>query len=241
MLVACKKWEHVLSGKLVLVRSDNKTAIHYVNYGACRIPSLTRLGLRIKDWELQSKATLVAVHITGTANVVADGLSRFMWDRARRDPWKDRELRPRFWRQVVETVGRFDVDAMASDDGANAKCPRFFCPSRPPFEEDLSQGNWRWFPPPHMFAGAPSFLRSRWRENRNIRFAVLVPHDVTKPWYNKLACWSPVLRFQEGTKLFSTPPGHSAQAGPQRDGQINLPWLVYSSTPLVRPRGDVHP
>ena len=103
VLAACKKRENVLSGKLVLVRSDNKTAVHYVNYGAGRIPSLTRLGMRLKDWELQSKATLVAVHIAGAANVVADGLSRFMWGRVRRDPWEGRELRRKFWRQVVET------------------------------------------------------------------------------------------------------------------------------------------
>ena len=64
---------------------------------------------------------VVALHIAGRRNSVADALSRFT-NRARGlDPRPHRELRPKYRREVTERCGVIDVDMLARDDGSDAR------------------------------------------------------------------------------------------------------------------------
>ena len=88
-------WGQRVRGKLVLVRMDNTAAASYANYGAGRAPTLTSLARKIKGREVALGCTVVALHIAGRDNAVADALSRFSIRARGLDPYPDRDLR---WR-----------------------------------------------------------------------------------------------------------------------------------------------
>ena len=70
-------WGQYVAQKLVLVRMDNSAAASYANYGAGRASTLTTLARKIKGREVALGCTVVALHIAGKDNSVADALSRF--------------------------------------------------------------------------------------------------------------------------------------------------------------------
>ena len=74
---ALETWCQQVAQKLVLVRMDNAAAASYANYGAGRVSTLTELARRIKDREVVLGRTVVALHIAGSDNSLADALSRF--------------------------------------------------------------------------------------------------------------------------------------------------------------------
>ena len=121
-------WRQQVAQKLVLVRMDNTAAVSYANYGAGRVSTLTQLARRIKDREVILGCTVVALHIAGSDNSLADALSRFSIKVRGLDPYPERALRWRYRKEVALRCGNVDADMMASDDGRNAWVPVYRSP-----------------------------------------------------------------------------------------------------------------
>lgn len=69
-------FEHSLKGDIA-VMCDNTTAVAYVNkYGGCHSHDLDSLSKEIWHWCILRQINLLAMHIAGTDNVLADDLSR---------------------------------------------------------------------------------------------------------------------------------------------------------------------
>ncbi len=84
----------------VLVRTDNSTAVSYINKkGGTQSPSLCLLTWDIMMWCMQNGVTIKAVHIPGKRNGIADGLSRH---RIRHTEW---QLDPARVRPIFAVLG----------------------------------------------------------------------------------------------------------------------------------------
>ena len=77
VLLALKRFQHLVQGKVVLVSTDNTTVVAYINKeGGMRSGSLCALLWRLLCWCNLRQVVLKARHIPGRLNVIADKLSR---------------------------------------------------------------------------------------------------------------------------------------------------------------------
>ena len=77
VLLALKRFQHLVRGKVVLVATDNTTFVAYINKeGGMRSDSLCALLWRLLCWCNLRQVVLKARHIPGHLNVIADKLSR---------------------------------------------------------------------------------------------------------------------------------------------------------------------
>ena len=77
VLLTLKHFLPQLQGTPVDVISDNTTTVAYINkVGGTQSPSLRRLALDTWEWCRQHDIFLVASHLSGDRNVLADALSR---------------------------------------------------------------------------------------------------------------------------------------------------------------------
>ena len=65
------------TGQTVLVQTDNMTVLHYINkLGGTKSLSLCNLTIDLINWCTSHKIDLIAKHIPGVQNTLADMLSR---------------------------------------------------------------------------------------------------------------------------------------------------------------------
>ena len=77
VLLALKRFQHLVQGKVVLVATDNTTVVAYINKeGGMSSGSLCALLWRLLCWCNLRQVVLKARHIPGHLNVIADKLSR---------------------------------------------------------------------------------------------------------------------------------------------------------------------
>ena len=77
VLLALKRFQHLVQGKIVLVATDNTTVVAYINKeGGMRSGSLCALLWRLLCWCNLRQVVLKARHIPGRLNAIADKLSR---------------------------------------------------------------------------------------------------------------------------------------------------------------------
>ena len=77
VLLALKRFQHIVQGQIVLVATDNTTVVAYINKeGGMRSGSLCALLWRLLCWCNLRHVILKARHIPGCLNVIADKLSR---------------------------------------------------------------------------------------------------------------------------------------------------------------------
>ena len=77
VLLALKRFQHLVQGKVVLIATDNTTVVAYINKeGGMRSGSLCALLWRLLCWCSLNQIVLKARHIPGRLNVIADKLSR---------------------------------------------------------------------------------------------------------------------------------------------------------------------
>ena len=77
VLLALKRFQHLVQGKVVLIATDNTTVVVYINKeGGMRSGSLCALLWRLLCWCSLNQIVLKARHIPGRLNVIADKLSR---------------------------------------------------------------------------------------------------------------------------------------------------------------------
>ena len=121
----------------VLLQLDNATAVAYVNnMGGTVSSQLTELAKELWLWALNKGVHLLAQHIPGISNTVADAESRTRWDRS------DWMLCPRIFRTICRTLGPLEVDLFASR--LTHQLPRFFSWKPDPLAEavDAFQQDW---------------------------------------------------------------------------------------------------
>ena len=76
VLLALKRFQHLVQGKVVLIATDNTTLVAYINKeGGMRSGSLCALLWRLLCWCNLRQIVLKARHIPGRLNVIADKLS----------------------------------------------------------------------------------------------------------------------------------------------------------------------
>ena len=107
---------------------DSVTALTYINKrGGCHSLSLTQLAKKVWEWCMERRITLVAEHIPGKLNAVADSESRTI-----RDLW-DWKLNSVIISRIQQRFGPLQVDLFASR--ISAQLPRFFSWRSDPQEE----------------------------------------------------------------------------------------------------------
>jgi len=77
VVLAVTTWETMCQGKTVLIATDNRTVVAYLNHGGgTRSPGLNLVAVQFLTWCLSRNLVLRARHIPGQLNVLADELSR---------------------------------------------------------------------------------------------------------------------------------------------------------------------
>ena len=76
ILLALRHFADKITDALVFIHSDSATAVSYANHGAGSSPPLARIGREIKLLEISISCFVVATHVAGADNTVADSLSR---------------------------------------------------------------------------------------------------------------------------------------------------------------------
>jgi hypothetical protein len=109
--VNCKKW----SGKTVLIRSDNTTAISYMRKMGGPSQKLTQLATQMWEICLAERITPRFQHIAGKDNSAADTQSRRFTDRS---AWK---LNPELFKMINRKLGPLKLDLFASRETTQLK------------------------------------------------------------------------------------------------------------------------
>ena len=122
VLLALKRFQHLVQGKVVLVATDNTTIVAYINKeGGMRSGSLCALLWRLLCWCNLRQVVLKARHIPGRLNVIADKLSRH--GQVIQTEWS---LHPEVFNLLVQTWHRPQVDMFATK--YNCKLAQYVSP-----------------------------------------------------------------------------------------------------------------
>ena len=125
-----------------------------------------------------------------------------MWEEEELDEWEERRIREAMLDKVVGRTGRFQVDAMAHEDGRNSVAGRWYSKRNQPFEEEWKGEKVWWAPPRHMCRRVARFLRSKVREGTAGKPALLIPAAVWAQERGSWVGWELVWSFPRGTKLW---------------------------------------
>ncbi|XP_077388987.1 uncharacterized protein LOC144026275 [Festucalex cinctus] len=108
-----------LSGRHVLIRSDNTTTVFQINrQGGVRSAPLLETSQHLLRWAAPRLASLRATYLPGVRNQLADSLSR------RGPPPGEWRLHPEVVRMIWSSFGTEEVDLFASEDSTH--CPLWF-------------------------------------------------------------------------------------------------------------------
>ena len=103
----------------VFIQIDSVTAMTYINKkGGTHSRCLTQLAKRVWSWCMERGISLVAEHIPGKENRIADAESRLLKDR-----W-DWMLNPELFTRIQQRFGPLEIDLFASK--ASTQLPRYF-------------------------------------------------------------------------------------------------------------------
>ncbi|XP_021342872.1 uncharacterized protein LOC110443160 isoform X1 [Mizuhopecten yessoensis] len=88
IVLALELWGEQLQNKKVVFMSDNMAVVEVINKQSCREPTLMKLVRRLVVTALRYNIYFKSAHVPGKQNVIADSLSRFKFQEARRRaPW----------------------------------------------------------------------------------------------------------------------------------------------------------
>ncbi len=83
-MVAAFLWGNEWSSKCILVHCDNEAVVQCVNEGRSHSPALTPFLRRLKWISACDQFVIVAKHVAGSENQIADSLSRFLFQKFRK-------------------------------------------------------------------------------------------------------------------------------------------------------------
>ena len=164
----------------VLLRMDNTTAVAYVNkLGGTVSLRLNIIAKELWLWCMNRDITLVAEHLPGVLNTIADQESRVMRDQS------DWMLNPRIFNKIQQIWGPLEVDMFASRQTNQLK--RFFSWRPDPEAEALNAFNQNWSNlqargyanPPWNLVGK---VLNRIRQQQ-VTLVLVAPVWKSQPWY----------------------------------------------------------
>ena len=165
-----------------MIRSDNMTVVSYINYqGGTHSPSLCCLAIELWEWCLQRDIHLLASHIPGEDNLVADFLSR---GKFLPSEWT---LSPSIFQRICQVLNpQLEIDLFAST--LNFLLPKYCARSKDPQAWKVDALSFRWsglrlyaFPP---FFILPRALEKIARDGADV--ALVAPYWPQRPWFPKL-------------------------------------------------------
>ena len=178
-----------LTGRHVLVRSDNMATVSQVNHqGGTRSARLLRVSQSLLTWASPRLASLRAVYLPGAQNRAADFLSR------RKPPPGEWRLHPEVVESMWGLFGRAEVDLFASEESAH--CPLWFswAEASSPLGQDALAHDWPDRPlyayPPLPLV-LPTLQRVLLQGHRLLLVAPFWPGRLWYPLLLRLCCSSP--------------------------------------------------
>ena len=203
LVYSLKAFETELTGKCVLVQTDNTTVMTYVNREGGRSRLLSRTMEDLLKWCAERSISLRACHLPGKLNDRADAISRRTVDRS------ECSLHPRYVRQVEQHFGPLTCDLFAGRH--NSLCPRFFSPMKDfeaaatdAFRQDWSLETNPIANPP--FAVLPRVLQQT--ETQRARILLVAPVWGSTWWPLLMEmCSQPPLLLPQAADLFLLPDG----------------------------------
>jgi len=175
--------EEMLIGSAVEVLSDNSTTVAYINkQGGTRSATLCALALQFWQWCRERRIHVVATHIAGVNNVLADALSRGSTDHP--TEWT---LHKSVFHRIKQTWETPWIDMFASEK--NHLLPTFFSASLSPSTSGVNAMTQNWealigyaYPPIAMI---PSVL-SRLLRFPTARIYLVAPFWPSQTWFKNL-------------------------------------------------------
>jgi hypothetical protein len=174
-------FEEKIRGKMLRIQSDNRTVVAYINKeGGVRSPTLCAHALTLLAWCVARGITLVAVHVGGKTNVLADNLSRGI----SLDP-SECTLKRSVARRVIGLAGStLDLFATRSNAQCQSYCSRYM--DREAFAIDALSLDWTGlnayaFPPISLI---PLVLSKIARQRCKV--VLIAPHWPRQMWFHKL-------------------------------------------------------
>eukprot|EP00873_Tetraselmis_striata_P039280 jgi/Tetstr1/459544/TSEL_004909.t1 len=191
-----------LAGSSVLFRLDNTSSVGAVNKGASPHPDSLELLLWLLELLERYDIALIARHIPGRKNTLADSLSRL---RGAIDD-QDWRLLSDIFRALEAACGPFDVDACADPLGRNSFCPAFWSAIDSCLAHDWA-GRRVYCNPP--FAAMRDVLRHFWAcyatAPSTTAGTFVLPVWAAAPWWRLTGGAQVIAYFRRGHALFTSP------------------------------------
>ena len=180
VLLALKRFQHLVQGKVVLIATDNTTVVAYINKeGGMRSGSLCALLWRLLCWCNLRQTVLKARHIPGRLNVIADKLSR--QGQVIQTEWS---LHQEIFDTLCRTWHYPQVDMFATR--YNCKLVRFVSPIPDPKAWSVDALTLSWenldmylFPPVSLMGKVVNKLSDHWYH----RAILIAPGWPNMPWF----------------------------------------------------------
>lgn len=207
----------------VLGVSDNSSTVAYTNKGHGRSDSLMDLVREIRTTQIRIRCEVVAVHLPGKANGLADGLSR-----AGTDLYYQRALLNSHLK-AIELALRARIVAVALATVEHPGSRRVIVGEAAYDAEQWpirQQGATLWIPGPHQIVRTIKHLWSRKRKEQHV---LLLPKLPSVGWWRMLANTTLIQQWDPHTTLFANSPNVVLEG--VRGGQLQLPKRV--SVPWV--------
>ena len=184
LLAATLAVQSFLKDKLgvhALLKLDNTTAVAYINHqGGTVSKTLVMLTRNLWMWCLERNISIVAEHVPGALNQIADEESRIIRDRS------DWMLDPKVFHRIDQLYGPIQIDLFASR--LTTQCPRFFSWRPDPFAlaTDAFLQDWttcKGFANPPWCLIGQTLAHTR---SQQARVVLLAPVWMSQPWYPTL-------------------------------------------------------
>lgn len=186
----------------IKILSDNTTTVAYLNHMGGTKPKCNMLARRIWTWCETNNNWIVAAHIPGEQNVIADKHSRTTRDNME---W---QLCPDTFQKICTLFGTPDIDLFASR--LNHQLPRYMAWKPDPGAEAVDAFLESWgrlfayiFPPFNLVGRVLKKI-----EDENVKAIVIVPYWPTQSWFPKflnLCSDPPFVLSSRGRPLLSHP------------------------------------
>ncbi|CAD7939283.1 unnamed protein product [Amoebophrya sp. A120] len=113
-----KKYGERFAGRIILLRTDNTSAMHYINFGTGRKQWLAEKAKAIKLMQNRLGIKMLAQHVRGKHNVIADAISRLQLSSTLYDQNPSKRLKPEALSSVCSRLKITPtVDAMRDREG----------------------------------------------------------------------------------------------------------------------------
>lgn len=163
----------------IKVLSDNTTTVAYLNHMGGTKPKCNKLAHKIWSWCEENNNWILAAHIPGKTNVIADKQSRTIKDNME---WK---LCPQKFREICTVLGTPEIDLFATR--LNHQLPRYMSWKPDPGTEAVDAFTEPWgglfpyiFPPFNLIGKVLGKI-----EREKVKAILVVPKWETQPWFPK--------------------------------------------------------